>query len=48
MDFGPVDRKAPPSVIVLLLWLLLAGWAGDTWCQAGLALIAGGAAGNLL
>jgi signal peptidase II len=36
------------AVIVLLVWLLLAGWAGDTWCQAGLALIAGGAAGNLL
>jgi signal peptidase II len=36
------------AVIVLLVWLLLAGRAGDTWCQAGLALIAGGAAGNLL
>ena len=35
-------------VIVMLLWLLIAGRAGDTWCQAGLALIAGGAAGNLL
>jgi signal peptidase II len=36
------------TVIVLLVWLLIAGRAGDTWCQAGLALIAGGAVGNLL
>jgi signal peptidase II len=36
------------AVIILLVWLLIAGWAGDAWCQAGLALIAGGAAGNLL
>ena len=36
------------AVIVLLVLLLVSGWAGDAWCQAGLALIAGGAAGNLL
>lgn len=36
------------AVIVLLVWLLVVGWAGGPWCQAGLALIAGGAAGNLL
>jgi signal peptidase II len=36
------------AVILLLSWLLAAGRAGDVLTQAGLALIAGGAAGNLL
>ena len=36
------------AVIVLLVWLLIAGHAGDTVSQAGVALIAGGAAGNLI
>lgn len=35
-------------IILLLIWLLLAGRAGRTASQAGIALIAGGAAGNLL
>ena len=35
-------------MIILLVWLLLAGHVGRTESQAGLALIAGGAAGNLL
>jgi signal peptidase II len=35
-------------IILLLIWLLLAGRAGRTESQAGIALIAGGAAGNLL
>ena len=35
-------------VVVALAWLLLSGRAGDVLAQAGLALIAGGAAGNLL
>jgi signal peptidase II len=36
------------AVILLLSWLLIAGRAGDVLTQTGLALIAGGAAGNLL
>jgi len=36
------------AVILLLVWLLLAGHAGRVASQAGIALIAGGAAGNLL
>lgn len=36
------------AVIVLLVWLLVAGYAGHGESQAGIALIAGGAAGNLL
>jgi signal peptidase II len=36
------------AIIVLLVWLLIAGHAGDTVSQAGVALIAGGAAGNLI
>ena len=36
------------AVIILLVWLLLAGHVGRTESQAGIALIAGGAAGNLL
>jgi len=36
------------AVVALLIWLLIAGHAGGTASQAGLALIAGGAAGNLL
>lgn len=36
------------SVILLLVWLLFAGHAGRAESQAGIALIAGGAAGNLL
>jgi signal peptidase II len=36
------------AVILLLVWLLIAGRAGDTVSQAGVALIAGGAAGNLI
>ncbi len=35
-------------VISLLAWLLFAGHAGPLESQAGIALIAGGAAGNLL
>jgi len=35
-------------IILLLVWLLLAGRAGRAQSQAGIALIAGGAAGNLL
>jgi signal peptidase II len=35
-------------VILLLVWLLLTGHAGRVESQAGIALIAGGAAGNLL
>ena len=36
------------AVILLLVWLLLAGRAGQVESQVGIALIAGGAAGNLL
>jgi signal peptidase II len=36
------------AVILLLAWLLFAGRAGRVESQAGIALIAGGAAGNLL
>ena len=36
------------AVILLLIWLLFAGHAGRVQSQAGIALIAGGAAGNLL
>jgi len=36
------------AVILLLVWLLIAGRAGDSLSQAGVALIAGGAAGNLI
>ena len=36
------------AVILLLGWLLFAGHAGRVESQAGIALIAGGAAGNLL
>jgi signal peptidase II len=36
------------AVILLLLWLLFAGYAGRIESQVGMALIAGGAAGNLL
>ncbi len=36
------------AVVILLVWWLLAGRAGGALTQAGLALIAGGAAGNLL
>lgn len=36
------------AVIALLVWLLIAGRAGDSTSQAGVALIAGGAAGNLI
>jgi signal peptidase II len=36
------------AVILLLVWLLLAGFSSGTESQAGIALIAGGAAGNLL
>jgi signal peptidase II len=36
------------AVIFLLAWLLLAGRVPTTLSQAGLALLAGGAAGNLL
>jgi signal peptidase II len=39
---------ASTVVILLLVWLLAAGLAGRTESQAGIALIAGGAAGNLL
>src|ERR1700722_15188730 len=35
-------------VVILLVWWLLTGRAGGALTQAGLALIAGGAAGNLL
>jgi signal peptidase II len=35
-------------IILLLIWLLVAGRAGRMESQAGIALIAGGAAGNLL
>ena len=36
------------AVILLLFWLLFAGHAGGIESQAGIALIAGGAAGNLM
>lgn len=36
------------AVILLLVWLLITGHAGRVESQAGIALIAGGAAGNLL
>jgi signal peptidase II len=36
------------AVVGLLVWLLAAGRAGDARSQVGIALIAGGAAGNLL
>jgi len=36
------------AVVILLAWWLLTGRAGGALTQAGLALIAGGAAGNLL
>ena len=36
------------AVVVFLVWFLMAGHAGDLLSQAGLSLIAGGAAGNLL
>jgi len=36
------------AVLFLLVWLLFAGHAGNAESQAGIALIAGGAAGNLL
>jgi signal peptidase II len=36
------------AVIALLVWLLFEGRAGNVQSQVGIALIAGGAAGNLL
>jgi signal peptidase II len=36
------------AVILLLFWLLFAGHAGGIESQTGIALIAGGAAGNLM
>src|SRR5579883_1413946 len=39
---------ASAAIIALLISLLAAGYAGDTVSQAGVALIAGGACGNLL
>jgi signal peptidase II len=36
------------AVVILLVWWLVTGRAGGALTQAGLALIAGGAAGNLL
>jgi signal peptidase II len=36
------------AVVIFLVWWLLTGRAGGALTQAGLALIAGGAAGNLL
>jgi signal peptidase II len=36
------------AVILLLVWLLVVGHAGRAASQAGIALIVGGAAGNLL
>jgi signal peptidase II len=36
------------AVMVFLVWLLAAGRAGGRWGQAGMALILGGAAGNML
>ena len=36
------------SVVLFLAWLLFAGRVGTTLASAGLALLAGGAAGNLL
>ena len=36
------------TVILLLVWLLFAGYTGRFESQIGMALIAGGAAGNLL
>ncbi len=36
------------AVVVLLAWLLFSGRVANTLAQAGLALLAGGAAGNLL
>lgn len=36
------------AVVLLLVWILITGHAGDQLSHAGLALIAGGATGNLL
>ena len=36
------------AVAILLGWLLTTGRAGDSASQAGLALVAGGATGNML
>ena len=54
--FGGADARWFPavlllvsgSVVLLLAWLLFAGRVGTTPAAAGVALLAGGAAGNLL
>jgi len=45
---APVLILFSVAVIVLLSWLLFTGRGGGTWGQWGLALILGGAAGNVL
>jgi signal peptidase II len=45
---APLLLVSSALVIALLVWLLVAGRAGGTLAQAGLALILGGAAGNAL
>src|SRR5260370_33861853 len=45
---APLLLITSAMVIVLLVWLLVAGRAGGRLAQAGLALILGGAAGNAL
>jgi signal peptidase II len=59
MAFGLLGESSTPwtsiflmvvaaAVVGFLIWWLLSGRAGGTLTQTGLALIAGGAAGNLL
>jgi signal peptidase II len=45
---APLLLVSSVLVIALLVWLLVAGRAGGSLAQAGLALILGGAAGNAL
>jgi signal peptidase II len=45
---APLLLVSSALVIALLVWLLVAGRAGGSLAQAGLALILGGAAGNAL
>lgn len=45
---SPVLLAASIAVIALLVWFLLSGRAGHALAQCGIALILGGAAGNVL
>jgi signal peptidase II len=45
---APLLIVTSAAVIVLLAWMIVTGRAGGTLAQCGLALILGGAAGNLL